>query len=42
MMEGIHEDLKTLINNYKAGDCDTYWMTAVVVAGLFSLCVLSF
>jgi hypothetical protein len=37
MMNGIREDINQLINNYKSGDWDTYWMTGVVAISLYGM-----
>lgn len=37
MIDGIRQDMQILINNYRSGDWDTYWMTALVVISCYAI-----
>ncbi len=37
MIKGIRYDLQTYVSNLKAGDWDTWWMTAVVGISLYCI-----
>lgn len=37
MIKGIRYDLQTYVNNLKAGDGDTWWMTVIVGISLYGI-----